>query len=70
MLNSTWCKTELCTDKVHAAGDTNFGLKSSSFIPIAGILELVNRTLVNGVSLLTRRKKGGEDEREKRRKGL
>lgn len=40
-------------------GDTNFNLKSSAFIPIAGILELVNRTLVNGVPLLTWRRKRG-----------
>lgn len=37
--------------------DTNFELKSSAFIPIAGILELVNRTLVDGISLLTWRRK-------------
>ncbi len=49
------------------AGDTNFDLKSSAFAPIAGILEVVNRTLVNGVPLLTWRGKG-EDEKGKRKK--
>ncbi len=42
-----------CTDRVHASTLTG------TFTPIAGILELVNRTLVNGVSLLTRRRKRG-----------
>lgn len=45
-------------------GNTNFDLKGSGFIPIAGIVELVNRTLVYGVPLLTRRKRR-EDEWEK-----
>ena len=43
-----------------ATGNTDFDLKGSSFIPIAGILELVNRTLVNGVPMLTWGKKGGK----------
>lgn len=58
-----------CAKCTKATGDTNLDLKSSGFIPIAGILELVNRTLVNGVPLLTWREKRGEDERENRRKG-
>lgn len=48
---------------VHASaqtGDTNLDLKGSGFAPIAGILELVDRTLVNGVSLLTWGKKRGK----------
>lgn len=52
--------------------DTNFDLKSSSFIPIAGILELVNRTLVDGISLLSwkrkRRKRKEKRNEEKQRK--
>lgn len=54
------CKCTLPT------GDTNFDLKSGVFVPIAGILELVNRTLVNGVPLLTwRRKRGRWKEKKK-----
>lgn len=37
--------------------NTNFDLKGSGFIPIAGIVELVNRTLVYGVPLLTRKRR-------------
>lgn len=50
--NQSSCETE----KTRATGGTNFDLKRSAFIPVAGILELVNRTLVNGVSLLTWRR--------------
>ena len=54
------CKCTLPT------GDTNFDLKSGVFVPIAGILELVNRTLVNGVPLLTWRRKRGRWKEKKR----
>lgn len=48
--------------------DTNLDLKSGAFVPIAGILELVNRTLVNGVPLLTwRRNRGKTEKREMKR---
>lgn len=37
--------------QVHS--DTNLDLKGCPFIPIAGILELVNRTLVDRIPMLT-----------------
>lgn len=42
-------------------GNTNLDLKGRGFIPIAGIVELVNGTLVYGIPLLKRRQRR-EDE--------
>lgn len=53
------------TQQVH--DDTNLNLKGCPFIPIAGILELVNRTLVDRIPMLTwRRKRGGDKRRNYR----
>ena len=55
-------KLYLCTDKTTCQhnSDTNFELQTSTFIPIGGILELVNRALVDGIPLLTCRRKRGK----------
>lgn len=41
-------------------------LKGCPFIPIAGILELVNRTLVDRIPMLTWRRKGGDKRKNYR----
>lgn len=65
------CKnpSDISCECTKPTGDTNLDLKGSAFVPIAGILKLVDRTLVNGVSLLTWRKKRGKmKEKEKEEK--
>lgn len=52
------------TQQVHS--DTNLDLKGCPFIPIAGILELVNRTLVDRIPMLTWRRKEGDKRRNYR----
>lgn len=52
--------TAKCMQTQHVYSDTNLNLKGCPFIPIAGILELVNRALVDRIPMLTWRRRGGE----------
>lgn len=64
------CTCGVHTDKYMQAqqvhSDTNLDLKGCPFIPIAGILELVNRTLVDRIPMLTWRRKEGDKSRNYR----
>lgn len=55
---------DMQTKTVHR--DTNLELKGCPFIPIAGILELVNRALVDRIPMLTWRRKEGDKRRNSR----
>lgn len=58
--------TDKCMQTQQVHSDTNLDLKGCPFIPIAGILELVNRTLVDRIPMLTWRRKEGDKRRNYR----
>lgn len=58
-----------CTQCTKPICDTNLDLEGSGFFSIAGILELVNWTLINGIPLLAKRGEG-EINREKKAENI